>query len=68
MKMKNLILALTAFFTMIMWTGCSQETQSETEQAAEEVLDATDAAAEDAADAVDDVAEDVEDEVEEGMN
>jgi len=59
--MKNWILALAALLMTSMWTGCSQETQSEAEQAGEEVLEAVDSAAEDSAEAVEEAADDMED-------
>ena len=58
--MKNWILALTAIGMMTIWTGCSQETQSEAEQAGEETLEAIDSAAGDAAEVVEEAADDME--------
>lgn len=66
--MKDLLLALAALMMMTLWTACSQDTQSETEQAGEEVMEAVDAAAEDAAEVVDEAAEKVEDEMDEMAN
>jgi hypothetical protein len=59
--MKQLVLALTALSMIAMWTGCSQNTQSEAGDVAEEAMEATDAAAEDAAEVVEDAADEVED-------